>query len=330
MHFNQWKRREFITLLGGAAAWPMPVRAQQSAKLPTIGFMGTTTPSVWQPWTAAFVQRLRELGWIEGRTVAIEYRWAEGRADRWGEIATEFARLKVDIVVTAGVAAVNAAKQAMPTTPIVFPLANDPVSAGVVASLARPGGNVTGLATLLPDTVGKRLELLREIIPALRRLGVMTNIGFPEAVQEMDTVGPLAKTIGLEVLALEIRRGEDIAPAFEQLNGRAQALYVCPDPLVFINRLHINTLAQGARLPTMVGYRDFVKAGALVSYGPDVPSMFRRAGDYVDKILRGAKPADIPIEQPTKFDLALNLITAKALGLDVPPTLLARADEVIE
>src|SRR6266478_1156938 len=203
MHFDQWKRREFITLLGGAAAWPMPVRAQQSAKLPTIGFMGTTTPSVWQPWTAAFVQRLHELGWIEGLTVAIEYRWAEGRADRWGEIATEFARLKVDIVVTAGVAAVNAAKQAMPTTPIVFPLANDPVSAGVVASLARPGGNVTGLATLLPDTVGKRLELLREMIPALRRLGVMTNVGFPEAVQEMDTVGPLAKTIGLEVPGAE-------------------------------------------------------------------------------------------------------------------------------
>jgi len=324
------RRREFLSLVGGAATWPMVVRAQQSTKLPTIGFMGTTTPSVWQPWTAAFVQRLRELGWIEGRTVAIEYRWAEGRADRWGEIAAELARLKVDIVVTAGVAAVNAARQAMPATPIVFPLANDPVSAGVVASLARPGGNVTGLATLLPDTVGKRLELLREIIPALRRLGVMTNIGFPEAVQEMDTVGPLAKTIGLEVLALEIRRGEDIAPAIEQLNGRAQALYVCPDPLVFLNRHHINTLAQSARLPTMVGFRDFVKAGALVSYGPDVPSMFRRAGDYVDRILRGAKPADIPVEQPTKFDLALNLITAKALGLDVPPTLLARADEVIE
>ena len=325
------RRRDFIAAFGGAAAtWPLPARAQQSTKLPTIGFMGTTTPSVWQPWTAAFVQRLRELGWIEGRTVSIEYRWAEGRADRWGEIAAELARLKVDIVVTAGVAAVNAAKQAMPSTPIVFPIANDPVSAGVVVSLARPGGNVTGLANLLLDTVGKRLELLREIIPALRRLGVMTNIGFPEAVQEMDTVGPLAKTIGLEVLALEIRRGEDIAPAFEQLNGRAQALYVCPDPLVFINRLHISTLAQGARLPTMVGYRDFVKAGALVSYGPDVPGMFRRGGDYVDKILRGAKPGDIPVEQPTKFDLALNLITAKALGLDVPPSLLARADEVIE
>ena len=232
MQFDQLKRREFIALVGGAAAaWPLAARAQQAGKLPTIGFLGAATPSVEGQRVAAFVQRLRELGWIEGRTVAIEYRWAEGRADRWGEIAAALARLKVDIVVTAGVATVNAAKQAMPTTPIVFPLANDPVSAGVVASLARPGGNVTGLATLLPDKVGKRLELLREIIPALRRLGVMTNVGFPEAVQEMDTVGPLAKTIGLEVLALEIRRGEDIAPAFEQLNGRAQALYVCPDPL---------------------------------------------------------------------------------------------------
>jgi putative ABC transport system substrate-binding protein len=248
------KRRAFITLFGGATAWPLVARAQ-STKVLTVGFMGTTTPSVWQPWTAAFVQRLRELGWIEGRTVAIEYRWAEGRADRWGEITAELARLKVDIVVTAGVPAVNAAKLAMPATPIVFAIASDPVSADLVASLARPGGNVTGLANLLLDSVGKRLELLREIIPGLRRLGVMTNVGFPEAVQEMHTVGSLAKALGLDVVALEIRRGEDIAPAFEQLNGRAQALYVCPDPLVFINRLHINTLAQGARLPSMFGYR---------------------------------------------------------------------------
>jgi putative ABC transport system substrate-binding protein len=266
----------------------------------------------------------------DSRTVTIEYRWAEGRADRWGEIAADLARHKVDIVVTAGVPAVNAARHAMPATPIVFAIANDPVSAGIVASLSRPGGNVTGLANLLLDTVGKRLELLREIIPALHRLGVIINVGFPEAVQEIDTVRPLTKALGLEVIALEIRRREDIASAFEQLTGRAQALYVCPDPLVFINRLHINTLAQGARLPTMFGYRDFVKAGGLVSYGPDVPSMFRRAGDYVDKILRGAKPADIPVEQPTKFDLAINLVTAKAIGLDVPPIILARADEVIE
>src|SRR5262249_30842340 len=244
------RRRDFISLLGGAAtAWPMATGAQQPAKLRTIGFMGTTTPSAWQPWTVPFVQRLRELGWIEGRTFAIEYRWAEGRADRWDDIAAELARLKIDIVVAAGVPAVNAAKRAMPATPIVFPIANDPVSAGFVASLSRPGGNVTGIANLLLDTVGKRLELLREIIPALRRLGVLTNVGFPETVQETDTVGILAKAQGFEINALEIRRGEDIAPAFEQLNGRAQALYVCSDPLGFINRLHINTLPQGSRLP---------------------------------------------------------------------------------
>jgi len=324
------RRRELITLLGGATAWPIAAHAQQSTKLPTIGFMGTTTPSLWQPWTAAFVQRLHELGWIEGRTVAIEYRWAEGRPDRWGEIATEFARLKVDIVVTAGVAALNAAKQAMPVTPIVFPLANDPVSAGVVASLARPGGNVTGLATLLPDTVGKRLELLREIIPALRGLGVITNVGFPEAVQEMHTVAPMAKTLGLDVVVLEIRRGEDIAPAFEQLNGRSQALYMCPDPLMLINRLRIIILALGQRLPTMYGYRDYVEAGGLISYGPNITANFRRVAELVDKILHGAKPSDIPVEQPVKFDLVINLITAKALGLTIPPTLLGRADEVIE
>jgi putative ABC transport system substrate-binding protein len=323
-------RRAFIALLGGAAAWPLAARAQQGTQMPTIGFMGTTTPSVWQPWTTAFVQRLRELCWIEGRTVAIEYRWAEGRLDRWGEIAAELARLKVDIVVTAGVAALNAAKQAMPATPIVFPIANDPVSSGLVASLARPGSNVTGLANLLLDTVGKRLELLREIIPTLRGLGVMTNVGFPEAVQEMHTVAPMAKTLGLDVVALEVRRGEDIAPAFEQLNGRAQALYVCPDPLMLINRLRIITLALGQRLPTMYGYRDYVEAGGLISYGPNIAANFRRVAELVDKILHGAKPSDIPVEQPVKFDLVINLITAKVLGLTIPPTLLGRADEVIE
>jgi putative tryptophan/tyrosine transport system substrate-binding protein len=215
-------------------------------------------------------------------------------------------------------------------TPIVFAITGDAVDTGIVASLARPGGNVTGLSMLIPDTAGKKLELLREVVPGLRRLAVMANVGFSESLQEMGVVQPMARTLGLDVATLEIRRAEDIAPAFGALNGGAQALYVCSDPLVNTNRDRINTLAQSARLPTMYGLREYVEAGGLVSYGPNIPDLFRRAGDFVDKILRGAKPADLPVEQPTKFDLIVNLKTAKALGLDVPATLLARADEVIE
>ena len=325
------RRREFITLLGGAAAaWPLAARAQQPGKLPTIGFLGAATPAAWGQWVAAFVQRLRELGWIEGRTVAIEYRWAEGRSERYAEIAAEFVRLKVDVIVTQATAAVLAAKQATSVIPIVFAVAADPVGSGLVASLARPGGNVTGLSIQATDLAGKRLELLREVVPGLRRLAIMANVGDPGAVLEMGEVQAAARTLGLEVATFEIRRAEDIAPAFEALKGRAEALYVCADPLVITNRIRINTLALGARLPTMYGFREYVEAGGLMSYGPNFPDLFRRAADYVDKILRGAKPADLPVEQPTKFDLVINLTTAKALGLTVPPTLLARADEVIE
>jgi putative ABC transport system substrate-binding protein len=327
------QRREFIALLGGAATstafWPLAARAQQPGKLPTIGFLGTTTPSVWGPWTAAFVQRLRELGWIEGRTVAIEVRWAEGRSERYTEIAAEFVRLKVDVIVTAGTALV-AAKQATSVIPIVFAVAPDPVGSGVVASLARPGGNVTGLSLQRTDTAGKRLEILREVLPALRRLAILANVGFPQSVLEMGEVQAMAHTLGFEVAKLEIRRSQDIAPAFAALKGGPDALYVCSDALVNTNRIRINTLALTARLPTMHSVREYVEAGGLMSYGPSYPDLFRRAGDYVDKILRGAKPADLPVEQPTKFDLVVNLITAKALGLTVPRSLLGRADEVIE
>jgi putative tryptophan/tyrosine transport system substrate-binding protein len=304
------RRREFIMLSGSVACWPLAARAQQPGKLRTIGFLGVASASVWGQWVAAFVQRLRELGWIEGRTVAIEYRWADGRTERFAEIAAEFARLKVDIIVTAGPQAVSAAKQAMPVTPIVFAITGDAVGTGIVASLARPGGNVTGLSMLIPDTAGKKLELLREVVPGLRRLAVMANVGFSESLQEMGVVQPMARTLGLDVATLEIRRAEDIAPAFESLNGGAQALYICSDPLVNTNRDRINTLAQSARLPTMYGLREYVEAGGLVSYGPNIPDLFRRTGDFVDKILRGAKPADLPVEQPTKFDLIVNLKTA--------------------
>ena len=223
-----------------------------------------------------------------------------------------------------------AAKQATAVIPIVFAGAGDPVGTGIVASLARPGGNVTGLSVQFTDLAGKRLELLREVVPNLRRLAIMGNVGNPIHVLEMDKVQVAAHTLGLEVAALEIRRGEDIAPAFEALKGRAEALYVPADPLMNTNRVRINTLALGARLPTMHGVREYVEAGGLMSFGPSIPDLYRRAAEFVDKILRGTKPSDIPVEQPTKFDLIINLTTAKALGLTIPEPFLLRADEVIE
>jgi putative ABC transport system substrate-binding protein len=276
------------------------------------------------------VQRLRELGWMEGRTITIEYRWAEGREERFPEIAAELVRLKVELIVTSGTPAVMASKKATSVIPIVFATAGDPVGSGLVASLARPGGNVTGLATLANELAGKRLELLREVVPGLRRLAIMGNVGNPFTVLELGDVQAAARTLGLEVVMLEIRRAQDLAPAFHALKSRADALYVCTDALANTNRIRINIAAVGERLPTMHGSRDYVEAGGLMSYGPNFPDLFRRAGDLVDKILRGVKPADLPVEQPTKFDLVVNLTTAKALGIDVPTSLLATADEVIE
>ena len=304
------RRREFIALLGGAAvSWPLAAHGQQPAKLPTIGFLGANRPSAQSEWTAAFVQRLRELGWIEGRTVAIEYRWGEGRAERYAEIAAEFVRLKVDVIVTVG-GAVAAAKQATATIPIVFGGAGDPVGSGMVASLAQPGGNVTGLSVQSTDLAGKRLEILREIFPDVRRLAIIGNVEYAATVLEMGETQAAARALGLEVVRSEIRRAEDIAPAFEALKGAAQALYVCPDATINANHARINTLALGARLPTMHGVRDYVEVGGLMAYGPNLPDLYRRAANYVDKILRGAKPADLPVEQPTKFDLVVSLITA--------------------
>jgi putative ABC transport system substrate-binding protein len=325
------KRREFITLLGGAAgAWPLAASAQQPARLPTIGFLVAGTPSSHGRWAAALVQRLRELGWIEGRTIAIDYGWAEGSRERAAEIAAEFVRLKVDVIVTSATVVVIAAKQATSVIPIVFAAASDPVGTGLVASLARPGGNVTGLSLQFTDLAGKRLELLRTVLPDLRRLAILANASSPATALEVAEVQAMARTFGLEVAAPEVRQTEDIAPAFEALKGRVEALYVVNDPLVDTNRVRINTLALAARLPTLHGDREHVAAGGLMSYGASFTDLFRRAGDLVDKILHGAKPADIPVEQSTKFDLVINLITAQALGLTIPPTLLARADEVIE
>jgi ABC-type uncharacterized transport system substrate-binding protein len=323
-------RREFITLVGGAAAaWPLAAGAQQPGKLPTVGFLGAT-PSAESQRVAAFVQRLRELAWIDGRNLAIEYRWAEGRPERVSEIAAEFVRIKIDVIVTVATPPTLAAKQATAVIPIVFAAVSDPVGTGLVASLARPGGNVTGLANQLSDTASKRLELLREVVPGLRRLAIMANVGNPASVLEMGEAQATARMLGLEVTTSEIRRAKDIAPAFKALRERADALYLCPDPLMNTNRTGINILAVGARLPTMYGLREYVEAGGLMSYGPNLPDQFRRVADIVDKILRGAKPGDIPVEQPTRFDLVINLTTANALGLEIPATLLARADEVIE
>ena len=323
------RRRGFITLLAGAVAWPLAALAQQPAKLPTIGFLGTSTPSAWSYNVAFFVQRLYELGWIEGRNVVIEYRWAEGRSERFAEIAAEFVQLKVDVIVTSG-GAVVAVKQATSVIPIVFAVANDPLGTGLVASLARPGGNVTGLSNQASDLGAKRLELLREVVPSLHTVAIMANAGYPAAALEMVGIQTTARTLGLEVATLEIRRAEDIAAAFEAPKGRADALYVIGDPLVATNRIRINTLALVARLPTMHTVQDLLEGGGLMSYGPNYPDLFRRAADYVDKILRGAKPADIPVEQPTKFDLVINLTTAKALGLTIPESFLLRADEVMQ
>jgi ABC-type uncharacterized transport system substrate-binding protein len=323
-------RRQFIFALGGAAAaWPLAARAQKPTKLPTIGFLGSATPSVWSHWTGAFVQRLQELGWIDGRSVAIEYRWGEGRPERFAEIAAEFARLKVDVIVTSGGAGV-AAKQATALIPIVFAFANDPVGDGLVASLAQPGGNITGLSTQSPDAAGKRFAFLRDVLPDLHRLAIMANAGYLAAAREMGEVQTTARTLGLEVVRMEIRRAEDIAPAFEAVKGRSDALYVIGDPLVSANNIRINALALAARLPTMENIGEYVEGGGLMSYGPSVPDLFRRTGEIVDKILHGTKPADIPVEQPIKFDLVINLKTAKALGLEIPHNLLVIADEVIE
>ncbi|MGB7940260.1 MAG: ABC transporter substrate-binding protein, partial [Pseudolabrys sp.] len=275
------------------------------------------------------VSPLRDLGWIEGRTIVIEYRWSEGRPERYAEIAAEFVRLKVDVIVTVGTA-VPLVKQATSTIPIVFAVAIDPVGAGLVASLAKPGGNVTGLSIQANELAGKRLELLREVMPQLRRLAILFNADNTQPVLEMGETQAEARRLGLEVAIRAIRRAEDIAPAFKDLRAQADAVYVTVDQLIVANRTRIIAAALNERLPTIFSTRDFVKAGGLMSYGPNYSNLFRHSADYVDKILRGTKPGDIPVEQPTKFELVINLTTAKALGLTMPGPLLLRADEVIE
>jgi putative tryptophan/tyrosine transport system substrate-binding protein len=321
-------RREFVKLLPGTvAAWPLVAQAQQGAPR-HIGVLGAD-PTVWSSWTAAFVTRLQELGWVVGDTIDIEYRWAGGSSKRVSDFTAEFLRRHVDVIVTYGSAAA-VLEQATTTIPIVLAVAFDPVSAGLVSSLARPGGNVTGMSIQQPDLVDKRLELLREVIPQLRRLAIMANANYAPPMLEAERVRATAHALDLEAARLEIWRSEEIAPAFEAISGKADALYVVSDALIAANRTLIVTLALSARLPTILSYRDYVEAGGLMSYGPNYADLFRRAAEMVDKILNGTKPSDIPIEQPSKFELVINLTTARAIGLTVPPTVLTRADEVIE
>jgi len=323
------QRRKVFKILAGAALTPLAAQAQQQP-MPVIGYLGAGTPSSHGLWTDAFKQRLVELGWIEGSTIQIETRWAEGRRERAAQIASEFVRLKVKVIVASGTEFVIAAKQATSEIPIVFAAAGDPVATGLVVSLARPGGNTTGLS-LQTDVAGKRLQLLHEVVPSLHRLAITGNAGSSIAALEIRDVKALASALGLEVVGVdEIKQAEDFAPAIGKLKGRADALYVANDPLVDANRPLIISSALSARLPTMYSNRDHVTAGGLMSYGPSFPDLFRRSGDYVDKILRGAKPADLPVEQPTKFDLAINLITAKVLKVTVPYVLVSGADAVVE
>jgi putative ABC transport system substrate-binding protein len=325
------RRREFVALLGGAAvAWPLAARAQQTGKSPTIGFLGGGAPTSQRTWVEAFLRRLDELGWTEGRTIAIEYRWANGRSDSLPEIAAEFVRLKVALIYAVGTESALAAKQATSVIPIVFPVTGDPVGTGLVASLARPGGNVTGLSNFAVDLAAKRLEILRDVFPSLSRLAILANAAYSGGMLEVSQIRAAARTLGIDIIPLEFRRAEDIARAFDAIKGRAEVLYVVGDPLANTQRMRINTFALADRLPTMYVQREFVETGGLMSYGPNYPDLNRRAADYVDKILRGTKPADLPVEQPIKFDLVINLTTAKALGLTIPESLLARADEVIE
>jgi putative ABC transport system substrate-binding protein len=324
------RRRDLIALFGGAvAACPLAALAQQM-KLPTIGLLGGATALAQAKWTAAFVQRLHELGWFEGQTVAIEYRWVEGRFERSPAIIAEFVRLKVDVIVTHATPNVLAPKQVTSVIPIVFPSAGDPVGNGLVASLARPGGNVTGLSVQSSDLAQKAVQLSRELLPNLARLAMMYHIGNPVTALQADAVKSAAGRFGLDVAIVEVRRAEGIAPAIEALKDRAEALIVPSEPLYNTNRIQINSLALRARLLTIYFDRVYVETGGLMSYGPNWPSLWRRAAEVVDKILRGAKPADIPVEQPRTFELVINLKTAKALGLSIPESFLLRVDEVIE
>jgi ABC-type uncharacterized transport system substrate-binding protein len=327
------KRREFITLLGGAAAaWPLAARAQQSvAKVPRIGFLGNSTAELEANLIGPFRDGLRALGYEEGRNIVIEYRWAEGKYERFPALTAELIALKVDAIVTAGTPASLAVKNATTTIPLVMVAVGDPVATGLVASLARPGGNITGLTSISSEMEGKRLELLREVVPKVSHIAVLWNAASPIQVIEEGEVRAAARVLGIRMLSLGVRTREEIDDALATIiRERPDALLVLADRLFLHHRTRIMDFAAQERLPGVHAYRELVEAGGLMSYGPSYADMHRRAAAYVDKILKGAKPADLPVERPVKFELVVNLKAATELGLDVPPTLLGRADEVIE
>jgi putative ABC transport system substrate-binding protein len=320
-----------VLLVLGAVAAPLAAEAQAPAKVPRIGFLWSLSPTDLPHLREAFRQRLRELGYVEGQTIAIEYRFAEGRPERLPALAAELVRLKVDVIVTGPPPAPEAAKQATSTIPIVFAVTGDPVAEGLVASLARPGGNITGLATMSPEVVGKQLELLKEVAPKISRVAVLqnpSNNAHPAVLRQSDGA---ARTLGLRLHILQARTPPEIEAAFAAMRSqRAGGILVLRDPLFFAQRTQIVALAAKSRLPAVYGNREHAEAGGLMAYGANAPLMFRRAATYVDKILKGAKPADLPVEQPTKFELVVNLKTARALGLTVPRSVLSLADQVIQ
>jgi putative ABC transport system substrate-binding protein len=323
------RRRAFLLLLGGGMVLPRRTRAQGPARS-IVGFLVPTTMSTSRDRIEVFLQRLGELGWRDGLTVELRVRYADGRPERFAEVARELVQQDVSVIATWGTPTVAAVKRETATIPVVFALVSDPVGSGFVASLARPGGNLTGLSTQHVEAAAKRLEILRELVPQFRRLAILFNAGNPVSPLDVHEAEQAARGMGLEVTRHGFRRADDILGAFAALNGKADAMLVAPDALVNTNRDVIAALAIDARLPTMHGFSESVAAGGLMSYGPNYLDMFRRTAELVDKILRGTRPEDIPVEQPRRFDLVINLKTAKALGLTVPPTLLARADEVIE
>jgi putative ABC transport system substrate-binding protein len=325
------RRREFITCIGGAAAWPLAAPAQQPERMRRIGVLLPGTAASFSLRAKAFVEGLRSLGYVEGQTIAIEWKWGEDRVDRLPELAADLLQRNVDVIVTGGTPAAKALKGATATIPIVMAIIGDPVTAGLVDSLARPGGNATGFSIVAPDLSGKRLELLKEAVPDLSQVAVLLNTKNPQSQFELKETEIAARVLSLQIRPIEISPERTLEDAFAAMGSTSvRSLIVLTDPIFYSQRQRIVDLASRSRLPAMHHFQEFVEVGGLMSYGPSDTDLYRRSAIYVDRILKGAKPSELPVEQPIKFDLAINLKTANALGLDVPATLLARADKVIE